>query len=199
MPEKQYIYEMLDTSPTIFPYKWVVLTVFMLVGSAMAYMILVHKKPYSVSTSKTTSGDTSPTTAIVNKLSPTVVSPSQIATPDHLITTTSETIYFNFNTAHVSSSQLIELQSFYSKIQGKTGSLIIEGHSDELGASDYNQWLSTVRAQSVVRASQQLHINDQDYKITVKGLGETQPVQREQTEKARALNRRVVLTFRDSN
>ncbi len=67
--------------------------------------------------------------------------------------------------------------------------IVIEGHTDSVGSSDYNQTLSERRAQSVFN-----HITAKGIKrdrIEWKGYGEEKPVATNRTRKGRSLNRRV--------
>ena len=71
--------------------------------------------------------------------------------------------------------------------------LVVEvaGHTDSVGAADYNQGLSERRAESVRR-----YLIDQGVapeQLRARGLGEAQPVADNDTESGRALNRRVEL------
>ncbi len=67
--------------------------------------------------------------------------------------------------------------------------LIVSGHTDDVGTDEYNQDLSERRAGSVKMylATKGVHPDS----VRVYGYGETQPVLKETTEQARALNRRV--------
>lgn len=103
-----------------------------------------------------------------------------------------ETIYFDFNTAQASPAQLQRLKAFWMKVNAVPGQFKVEGHSDDAGAPEYNQWLSARRAEKV---AQELQLLGMEQSYRVEGLGATQPVQSNQTERARALNRRVVISF----
>ncbi|WP_374527568.1 OmpA family protein [Novosphingobium sp.] len=67
----------------------------------------------------------------------------------------------------------------------------VEGHTDAMGSSDYNQRLSERRAVSVkmelVRAGMK------DSAIRAAGYGESRPIADNATEEGRAQNRRVVI------
>lgn len=67
--------------------------------------------------------------------------------------------------------------------------LSIEGHTDNTGSADYNQTLSTKRAQSVKNYLADQHIQASRLKVT--GYGESMPLTDNSTEKNRSLNRRV--------
>jgi len=198
MSEKQDNYEMLDTSHRAsFPYKWIYFLVPLLaVCFTIFYIVVLRKDQNSVSTAKV---QASATPVPTSSSSPPLVSTPPVVPPSDLAATVNKTIYFNFDIAQISPSQLVKLKSFWSEIQGKRGALTVEGYSDDLGPLDYNQWLSTARAEAIVRSLQQSGINHQNYRVTVKGFGESRFVRQEQIERVRALNRKVVLTFYDSN
>ncbi len=65
----------------------------------------------------------------------------------------------------------------------------IEGHTDNTGSADYNQQLSTARANAVREALIQRGISPD--RITARGLGESFPVAGNDTQAGRQLNRRV--------
>lgn len=177
MSGKQDNYEMLDTSPQAsFPYKRMYFLVFLLAVSFTVFYTVVLRKTQD--SKLITEVQPSATPISTPSSSPPVSSKPTVATVN-------ETIYFDFDTAQISSSQLVKLRSFWSTIQGKTGELIIKGYSDDLGPSDYNQWLSTARAESIVRSLHQLSVERQNYQITVKGYGESQFILQEEIEKAR--------------
>jgi outer membrane protein OmpA-like peptidoglycan-associated protein len=75
--------------------------------------------------------------------------------------------------------------------------LIVSGHTDDTGSSEFNDDLSLRRAGSVkfYLARKGVHPDS----VRVYGYGETMPVVKETTEQARALNRRVEfrITTRD--
>ncbi len=67
--------------------------------------------------------------------------------------------------------------------------ILIEGHTDNTGAEDYNQQLSDWRAEAVSR-----FINEKGVKngrITMQGYGESQPIASNETAEGRQQNRRV--------
>ncbi|MFN2439043.1 MAG: OmpA family protein [Chitinophagaceae bacterium] len=70
--------------------------------------------------------------------------------------------------------------------------LSIEGHTDNVGADDYNQTLSDNRAQSVKDYLVSKGIDES--RLTSQGFGETQPVADNKTAAGKAKNRRVVMT-----
>lgn len=65
----------------------------------------------------------------------------------------------------------------------------IEGHTDNVGADEYNQWLSEARANTVVAY---LADNGVDIeRMTAMGYGETKPVGDNETPEGRSRNRRI--------
>ena len=65
----------------------------------------------------------------------------------------------------------------------------IEGHTDNLGAEDYNQYLSIMRANAVKKYLVEHGINKS--RLTTKGFCESSPIADNSTDKGRALNRRI--------
>lgn len=69
---------------------------------------------------------------------------------------------------------------------------MIEGHTDDQGADDYNLDLSYRRALSVSRAlSERFGISSE--RLMIKGYGETRPIADNRSDGGRALNRRVTI------
>lgn len=66
---------------------------------------------------------------------------------------------------------------------------MIEGHTDSVGPSDYNEQLSQRRADSV--ASYLIRKGIDDQRISTRGLGESRPVATNDTAAGRERNRRV--------
>ncbi|MBI4529514.1 MAG: OmpA family protein [Deltaproteobacteria bacterium] len=67
--------------------------------------------------------------------------------------------------------------------------VIVEGHADSLGTDSYNDRLGLRRAETVKRELLRLGIAPE--RISVTSLGESRPLIEQQTEWARAVNRRV--------
>ncbi len=65
------------------------------------------------------------------------------------------------------------------------------GHTDSIGTEDYNLDLSRRRAESAVNYLAAQGVTES--RITVRGMGESEPVADNATAEGRALNRRVVL------
>ncbi len=73
-------------------------------------------------------------------------------------------------------------------------SVLITGHTDEVGTPDDNQILSLARAE-VVRTYLIQNFGLPSDKFTAKGAGQTQPIADNATEEGRFLNRRVEFTI----
>ncbi|CAH7407485.1 Outer membrane protein A precursor [Vibrio chagasii] len=73
------------------------------------------------------------------------------------------------------------------------GSVLVVGHSDSIGSTDYNQSLSEKRAKEVADYLREQGINSS--RIKVQGMGELSPVASNDNEEGRALNRRVDVTY----
>ena len=72
--------------------------------------------------------------------------------------------------------------------------LYVVGHTDDVGALDYNRDLSLRRAETVVTALREAGIDGQ--RLTALGVGPATPVGNNETDKGRASNRRVELVKR---
>jgi OOP family OmpA-OmpF porin len=102
--------------------------------------------------------------------------------------------YFDFGKSTLKPAGKSRIDAELAKLNGKTlnGAIAI-GHTDSIGTDAYNQKLSEQRAKAV-----------KDYmvakgvpadKITIKGMGEKQPVASNKTKDGRAKNRRVEVDF----
>ena len=67
--------------------------------------------------------------------------------------------------------------------------LVIIGHTDQVGSAEYNQQLSERRASAAARYLVSQGVSGS--RVATRGLGETEPVQTNDTETGRAANRRV--------
>ncbi len=72
-------------------------------------------------------------------------------------------------------------------------SVVIEGHTDNVGSEDNNLMLSERRARAVQSALQQRGVNGDQ--ISVVGRGESAPIDSNESESGRRQNRRVELIF----
>ncbi|MEW7974913.1 MAG: OmpA family protein [Candidatus Thiodiazotropha endolucinida] len=86
-----------------------------------------------------------------------------------------------------------KLASFLAEYPDKT--LLVEGHTDNVGSDTFNQDLSERRAISVKNALMQAGVDGS--RIDTIGLGETQPITDNSTSAGRLKNRRVEIVIRD--
>ncbi|MEJ2404790.1 MAG: OmpA family protein [Candidatus Thiodiazotropha sp.] len=86
-----------------------------------------------------------------------------------------------------------KLAKFLAEYPKKT--VLIEGHTDNIGSEEYNQKLSEQRALAVKNALIQVGVDAS--RIDTVGLGETSPITDNSTEAGRLKNRRVEIVIRD--
>lgn len=104
-------------------------------------------------------------------------------------------VNFAFDSAAVQTQyfdDLSELATFLKRFEDVQ--VEVEGHTDSIGAADYNQSLSQARAQAVVDHLVNTHGIDRN-RLLPRGYGESQPVASNETEAGRAENRRVMATL----
>ncbi len=98
---------------------------------------------------------------------------------------------FDFDSANLKPAMESALQEVAGRVNASAGDehLTIVGHTDSVGAEDYNQGLSERRAQATADylISQGVSAN----RISTKGMGESQPVADNGSRAGRAKNRRV--------
>lgn len=102
-------------------------------------------------------------------------------------------LLFNFDSADILGAAASHLDALAANL-GKYGdtNLMIVGHTDAVGGSDYNQTLSEQRAQAAARY---LASHGVDRRIATAGLGEREPVSSNTTEAGRQQNRRVEIAI----
>ena len=104
----------------------------------------------------------------------------------------SVTLHFGFDSPTLADEELAKLNKFVQDID-KAGliQIRIEGHTDSTGSVSYNEKLSIKRAESV--QDNLIQHGVEKAKISLKGFGESQPLEPNDTEAHRAHNRRVTL------
>lgn len=90
-------------------------------------------------------------------------------------------------------STIERLAAFLDEYTDKT--VLIEGHTDNVGADSYNQTLSEQRAEAVSDALLQLDV--EPGRINTVGYGESRPLAENSTPAGRLKNRRVEIVIRD--
>lgn len=203
MIKKPSEYEMIDTSSKrVLPIKLIIVCFFVaIIGSLSIYVV---RSTINSSKNKTvvdfSSGNQSTTSvqestlqqnhALLSNLRSSKTIVSNFAKP------MTETVYFSFDDTKIMPAELSKLHSFSLNIKNKNGSVIIEGHTDDIGLEEYNQELSNSRAEVVAVQLKQLGM-DNNYRVTIRGSGETQPVDKNSSQQGRAMNRRVVIYFQN--
>lgn len=99
---------------------------------------------------------------------------------------------FDFDSADLKSGMKDALTDLADQVKASTGHevLTIIGHTDSTGPEEYNMQLSLRRAQAAADYLESLGIDG----ITVKGMGESEPVADNGTREGRAKNRRIEIT-----
>ena len=104
-------------------------------------------------------------------------------------------INFLFDKSSLTSNSKNILDNFISKVsEGSYTKINIYGHADSLGTDKYNLELSLKRAESVKNYLINFGIPIQS--ISIKALGETDPIADNSTRDGRAKNRRVFLEIK---
>jgi OOP family OmpA-OmpF porin len=102
-------------------------------------------------------------------------------------------ILFAFDSAELSPETIPTVKILGEALNNpelKTSCIRIEGHTDSIGAEEYNLTLSQRRAQSVVQYLVK-HMGVAEEQLIVVGKGENEPVADNDTEAGRQRNRRV--------
>jgi outer membrane protein OmpA-like peptidoglycan-associated protein len=104
--------------------------------------------------------------------------------------TFSSGLLFGFDSDEIQTSAGANLQNLATSLKKYPNTtLLIVGHTDALGSSQYNQDLSTRRAASASRYLSSYGIAGTRLRVT--GRGELEPVQTNETDAGRATNRRI--------
>ena len=107
------------------------------------------------------------------------------------------TPHFDFDNSELKPEELSQLDDFIAKLQGLEGSIMVAGHTDQVGTLSYNEQLAERRAQNVV-AYLKTKLDPSQFAWEVKAFGELQPVIHEVSPQANALNRRAFIVFKES-
>lgn len=101
-------------------------------------------------------------------------------------------VHFELNSSALQNEYSAEIEKL-AKFMKKYSDLnvVLEGHTDSTGEEDYNQMMSTKRADAVKQALIQNFGVTPD-RISVRGFGEMNPVAGNETREGRAKNRRVI-------
>ena len=126
-----------------------------------------------------------PVEKILYKEVPKIVEIERIIFPD---------IAFRFDSSELTDLGKGKIYLIAQRIKEKSDVLVsIEGHTDYIGSEEYNQRLGLRRAQRVMKELAEIGIDPS--RVSVASLGESKPLVDQQTEWARAVNRRVEFTI----
>ncbi|MEX3071167.1 OmpA family protein [Vibrio alginolyticus] len=106
------------------------------------------------------------------------------------------TPHFDFDESELKAEDLPQLDDFIAKLKGLEGSILIAGHTDQVGSFSYNQKLAERRAQTVMQYLK-TKLDSPQIAWEVKAFGELQPVLNQVNPEANALNRRAFIVFRE--
>lgn len=102
---------------------------------------------------------------------------------------------FDFDKAEIKPEGREMIKEASDKLNKRVkGTVTIDGHTDWMGAEEYNQKLSERRA-SVVEEEFKKNVTNENIKYETNGYGETRPIADNNTEEGRAQNRRVEINF----
>jgi OmpA-OmpF porin, OOP family len=104
-----------------------------------------------------------------------------------------QNIYFDFDKTTLKRESFVELNKVVDFLKtNKTVEIEISGHTDNKGSDEYNATLSQGRSQAVVDYLISQGIDTS--RLTAHGYGESKPVDTNDTDTGRAVNRRVEFT-----
>ncbi|EGR3354840.1 OmpA family protein [Vibrio parahaemolyticus] len=107
------------------------------------------------------------------------------------------TPHFDFDQSALKAEDLTQLDDFIEQLQGLEGSILVAGHTDQVGSLSYNEKLAERRAQTVAEYLK-TKLDASRLVWEVKAFGELQPVINQTTSEANALNRRAFIVFKES-
>lgn len=101
-------------------------------------------------------------------------------------------VLFDYDSAAIRPESLPLVDEFGKALRGglSNATILVIGHTDDVGDEAYNERLSLRRAEAVKDCLVKRHTVDPG-RIQVGGMGEAQPVADNGTEQGRAMNRRV--------
>jgi outer membrane protein OmpA-like peptidoglycan-associated protein len=104
-------------------------------------------------------------------------------------------VLFDFDKATLKPDAQSAILNAASQIAAKgAGSIVVEGHTDNVGAADYNERLSLERAQSVVKVLSAVAAL-KAFTIESAGYGARRPIASNETDSGRQRNRRVEIVL----
>ena len=115
----------------------------------------------------------------------------------HDTSITLNNIFFEFDKAELLPVSFAELDRLFEQLVTHPDlSIVIEGHTDNMGTFEYNMQLSLLRAQSVVTYLINRGLSKE--RIHFEGYGYTRPLSNNRTESGRHFNRRVAFRITET-
>ena len=106
-----------------------------------------------------------------------------------------QSIYFGGGDYRIDEEQLLDLQEFIESIPNiEEYEISVHGHTDDIGGIEYNQWLSEMRSEMVVR--QLILKNIPRETVGIKDFGELNPIYDNNTWEGKLKNRRADVVFK---
>jgi outer membrane protein OmpA-like peptidoglycan-associated protein len=103
-------------------------------------------------------------------------------------------IFFDFDRATLRDESIPELERLVSFLRGQPSIRVqIAGHTDNVGSDEYNRALSQSRAQAVVNYLIEKGVPSS--RLDAKGYGKSKPIDSNETDAGRQMNRRVEFTI----
>ncbi|WP_213879991.1 OmpA family protein [Pseudomonas sp. dw_358] len=123
---------------------------------------------------------------------PVVEAPAPVMAPAKEETLVIRDVHFEFDSAKLTPSDKSQLDKVATRLKAEasTARLSVTGHTDSVGSDAYNKKLSDKRAHSVTEYLVASGVSRSEF-ISVKGMGESQPVADNKTAAGRAQNRRT--------
>ena len=106
-----------------------------------------------------------------------------------VVVSASDTGMFSVDSDQLTATGLDDMSRLSQAFKGTDRRLLIVGHTDSTGSSEHNLKLSEARAITVARMFERIGVPAE--RIYYQGVGDTQPVDRNDSEQGRARNRRV--------
>lgn len=98
-------------------------------------------------------------------------------------------VHFDYDSARIKPSEVSKLEAVASALKGNNKNLIVEGHTDERGTSEYNRALGERRAQAA--REELVHLGLPASRITTISYGKDRPIEPSHDDAAYSANRRA--------
>ena len=107
-------------------------------------------------------------------------------------------VLFNFDEFKLLDSAKTDVQKIYNYLDAnKSLQITVDGHTDNIGTSSYNQYLSDRRCSAVAKYLIELGVSED--RISWKGHGGSAPIASNETEEGRQKNRRVAFIISEKD